>query len=87
MAVSSFGFQMISPVPRSRRGRPTATYTIATGHQRRSPWRMPSWPPMIVSGMAVSPTSDAVARLSSLSRAFTTGVSASSTTPTTTEAR
>ena len=46
----------------------------ATGPQRRSPCRMPSWPPMIVSGTAASATRTPAARLSSCSsRSMTRG--------------
>ena len=47
MALVTVGRHTMKAVPSTSRGTPAATYMAASGHQRRSPWRMPAWPPMI----------------------------------------
>jgi hypothetical protein len=77
----------MSAVPITSRGTPLSTYTTASACQRRSPWRMPAWPPMIVNGIETTETSAAVARLSSRSTASSSGVRSSRSTPSAIAAR
>ncbi len=87
MALVTVGRHSMKAVPSTSRGTPAATYMAASGHQRRSPWRMPAWPPMIESGTTQTPTSTAVGRLSSRSTRWTSGAASTSTAPSTSAPR